>query len=121
MATIRAPSIKSNKCMNGLTPVLRDSSQLCKMLIMSYLEQGRVVYVERSAELNLAAMALDGVTTADVIFTQIRQMEYLVQVKMVAAKKAARRPLDGHIVIAVSEISSHCICKIIGVCKSISY
>ena len=51
-------------------------------------------------------MTADGVTSEDFIFASVRQMEYLVRIKLAACQKAAGRKLEGHIVISVSTCGS---------------
>jgi len=64
--------------------------------------QGRPIYLEMSAQTNIPGMTADGVTTDDFVFASVRQMEYLVRIKLLACQKAAGRKLEGHIVISVS-------------------
>ncbi len=65
-------------------------------------KQGRPIYLEMSAQTNIPGMTADGVTTEDFVFASVRQMEYLVRIKLSACQKAAGRNLEGHIVISVS-------------------
>ncbi len=64
--------------------------------------QGRPIYLEFSAQTNIPGLLADGVTTEDFAFAAVRQMEYLVRIKLAACQKAAGRKLDGHVVISVS-------------------
>lgn len=61
--------------------------------------------MEMCAETNVAAMAADAtcpVTTAEFIFSQVRNVEYLVRVEMSEAQETAGKKLHGHVHIAVS-------------------
>ena len=64
--------------------------------------QGRPIYLEYSAQTNIPGLTADGVTTEDFVFAAVRQMEYLVRIRLAACQAAAGRKLDGHVVISVS-------------------
>ena len=65
-------------------------------------KQGRPIYLEMSAQTDIPGMTANGVTTDEFVFASVRQMEYLVRIKLPACQKAAGRKLEGHIVISVS-------------------
>ena len=66
------------------------------------MSRGARIYLEHSAQTNSPGMTANGVTTDEFVFASVRQMEYLVRIKLPACQKAAGRKLEGHIVISVS-------------------